>query len=133
MRLCQAWIDIQKKPLKTMILKKNYNHYKQILNEDISSDAKSKATEEMYQLDEEKKLAKKAGKVQGLKKELEDANLKLTEINENLKHKNSVAESIKQNLSFSGQEIQTELNEKAQLTMEKEVAMMEIKEIAKYA
>ena len=133
MRLCQAWIDIQKKPLKTMILKKNYNHYKQILNEDISSDAKSKAKEEMYQLDAEKKLAKKAGKVQGLKKELEDANLKLTEINENLKHKNSVAESIKQNLSFSGQEIQTELNEKAQLTMEKEVAMMEIKEIAKYA
>jgi hypothetical protein len=122
-----------KKTIKDDDFKKNYNHYKQILNEDISSDAKSKATEEMYQLDAEKKLAKKAGKVQGLKKELEDANLKLTEINENLKHKNSVAESIKQNLSFSGQEIQTELNEKAQLTMEKEVAMMEIKEIAKYA
>jgi len=51
--LCQAWIDIQKKTIKDDDFKK-YNHYKQILNEDISSDVKSKAEKEMYQLEAEK-------------------------------------------------------------------------------
>lgn len=113
-------------------LEEKCDQYESILNESILTDAKSKATEEEIKLKGEKKLAKKAGKVQGLKKELEYANLKLAEIDKNLRHKNSAVQSIKQNLSFSDQKIQTELNEKAQLTIEKGVITMEIKEIAKY-